>query len=329
MVMAALPGTALALDPGDSITLNPPTPATGSTIYAGYPFSFSGGGTIDGNVDNGYDTEVIYAPAGAAFVASGCPSDYNVAAMAIDEQFGGALAIYTHETSGTGPLLSPAGPYRYTAGVNGDVLPTVTNAGQYVACAYLNDLGDDTTYAYTPTPVTFTVSLPPGAGQPPQGFGGPSGKPTSAQLGLTVVPANPPLRAPGDNLLEISGHSDPSNGPVSLAVTVKDAGNFNGCAANEEQDEQITSADHGVILTYAQAVTINSAGTFRSPIAVNFKKAASGTAVFCVYLVAEPGSDVARGYYRQTFSASTVHKKPKKHKKLKKRKKHHTASKPK
>jgi hypothetical protein len=268
----------------------------------------------------------VYGPAGSAFVASGCPSDYQVAANEIDEQFGGPLSIYTHQTTGDAPLLAGSGPFNYSATVNGGRLsPTVTNAGRYVACAYLNTLFDTTTYAYTPTPAAFTVSLPPGAGSPPQSFGGPSGSPTSAQLGLTVVPAHPPLKAPGDNLLEISGHSDPSNGPVGLAVTLKDASQYNGCAANDEQDEQITSADHGVVFAYDQSITENSAGTFVSPIAVNFKKAASGTGVFCAYLVETLGQDNARGYYRQTFGVTTNAKSKKhkhtKHKKKKKKKK--------
>jgi hypothetical protein len=91
---------------------------------------------------------------------------------------------------------------------------------------------------------------------------------------------------------------------------LKSTRRFNGCAADDQLDLQITCADGGAVLTQYEKVTPSSAGNFLSPLALNFKKSVAGTAVVCAYLIDGFGDDLSVGYLR--FSAhkpGTVHKK--------------------
>jgi hypothetical protein len=314
LVVAVLPASALALDPNDSISISPPVPSSGSTIYAGYPFIFSGSGTNDGAAED-YAQEVLFTPAASTILRPTCPPSLSDAIQAIDEAYGGPGADASHSALGVADPFIGGGPFTYRAWVNSDVIPTVTDAGSYVACAYLyGDLGGGT-YAVSPAPVGFTVSLPPGSGTPPTGFGGPRGSGRPSNLTLEVAPRRSPIRAPGRNVIEVSGHFQPSVGAGFLTVTVKDTRHFNGCAANDEQDLQITRADSGAVLTEAEQVTPNSAGVFLSPVAMNYRKNARGTGVICAYLN-QLFDDVAVGFERFTLPATQAGHKPKpKHKK--------------
>jgi hypothetical protein len=305
-VCAAAPASAMALDPGDSISLTSVAPTTGQTIYAGYEFAFGGSGTVDGPDPDfsNYTESVLLTPASSPVFAAGCPSDYNVATDAIDMAYGqDSLAEYESDWGQDDLPLTGDGPSSYTwaAAVNDGVAPTVTNPGNYVACAYLIDetvqpSPTDDTFAVS-TPVAFTVQVPPGS-KPPGQFGGTPGKTgTPSNLGLTVKPAHSPIRAPGHNLLEISGRYDPTSGGAGLVVTLKSTRRYNGCAANDEQDTQVTAADGGVILTIFESVSANAAGAFKSPFALNFKKKLSGTYVICAYLT-QGDDDLLVGFDR-------------------------------
>jgi hypothetical protein len=298
VLCAVAPASALALDPSDSISLSPPS----ATVYGGYPFTFTGSGSVDGNTIDGYTQEVLFTPSSSPILTPACPADYNQTATAIEMAYGGPVVLAEHQADGVGSesiLAEEAGPYTYTAYVNGDVIPTVTAPGQYLACAYLIDeLDSSDTLAFSPSPVPFTVNDPPGTGTPPQSFGGPPGKTVRpSNLSLTVAPARSPIRAPGNNLINVSGRYDISSGEAGLTVTVKPTSNYNGCASNDQQDTQITAATGGAQLTYEEKVTANQAGKFTSPVALDFTHGASGTYVLCAYLV-QFSDDVAVGYDR-------------------------------
>jgi hypothetical protein len=254
----------------------------------------------------------------------GCPSDYELTVQQIEIANGGTLSLPEHEALGVGnplPLEGESGAFSWDASVNADVIPTVTSPGTNVACAYLiDDLNN--TLAVSPTPLDFTVTDPPGTTTPPGGFGGPApDDATPSDLTLTVAPTKPPVIA-GDNIIDVSGRADSSAGSAYLYVTVNDTRAYDGCAPGSEQDVQITEADKGALLAYAEQVTISEAGVFSAPVALNYKSSASGTGVICAYLEQEL-SDVAVGYERFTIKAhtkaSSKHHKKKKHKKKKKK----------
>lgn len=143
----------------------------------------------------------------------------------------------------------------------------------------------------------FTVLDAPGTGRAPTGFGGPH---DTSHHGLRIAARHNRVRSPGRNLLSISGSSDPENGPAGLIVTIKSARRFNGCAANDQQDLQITEADGGSVLVRYEQVSASSAGNFSSPVALNFRRRLRSTAVVCAYLVDGFGEDIAVGYLRLT-----------------------------
>jgi hypothetical protein len=318
-ICAASPASAVALDPGDSISLTGAAPITGQTIDAGYPFAFGGSGVVDGPDPDfsTYTESVLLAPASSPVFASGCPSDYNVATNQIELTYGhDALAEYESDLGNDDIPFDSAASFTWSAAVNDGVVTTVDSPGNYVACAYLIDLteyGSPTnTYAVS-APRAFTVEAPPGS-KPPGRFGGPRGKtPSSSSLGLTVKPAHPPIRAPGNNLIEISGLYDPTQGDAGLIVTLKSTRRYNGCAANDEQDTQVTSADGGVILSQYESVSANAAGAFKSPFALNFRKKLSGTYVICAYLHAGLDGDVLAGFHRFVAQGKPKHKRKPKH----------------
>jgi hypothetical protein len=295
-LVGSLPAVANAqLDPADTITLSAPS----GGIYVDYPFSFTGSGTVDGMDADDYQVEVLFTPSSSPILSGGCPSDVYATAQAIEEAYGGpdVIAQYSQEAI-TDPFLLEQGPYTYQAEVNGDVVPTVTAAGSYIACAYLGDDASGDAFAVS-SPTPFTVSDAPGTGTAPTGFGGPPGAREPSDVGLKVTARHRLLRAPGKNLLTISGTYDATSGPAGLIVTLKSTRRFNGCAANDNQDQQITQADGGAILSQYEQVTPSSSGNFSSPLALNFKKRVSGTAVLCAYLVEGGfGPDVSVGYLR-------------------------------
>jgi hypothetical protein len=302
LLCAVAPASALALDPSDSISLSPPS----GTVYGGYPFAFTGGGSVDGNTLDGYTQEVLFTPSSSPILSPACPTDYNQTATAIEMAYGGPIVLAEHEAEGVGSgsiLAGEAGPYSYTAYVNGDVIPTVTAPGRYLACAYLIDALDSSeTLAVSPSPLPFTVNDPPGTGTPPQSFGGPPGKTGSpSNLSLTVAPERSPIRAPGNNLINVSGRYDISSGEAGLIVTVEPTSKYNGCASNDQQDTQIVAATGGAELTYYEQVTANQAGKFTSPIALDFKRRVSGSYVLCAYLE-QFGDDIAVGFDRFTLN---------------------------
>ena len=318
-VLAAIwfPSAASAqIDPQDSITINAPVAGTGAghPIYASYPFSISGDLTVEGNLD-GYSEYVVYTPSTWRILTPSCSPDYAEVVQEIDIKGGGRLAIYSYEEEGVSPVLTAAGSYTYTAYVNGDTIPTLTNPGGYVACAYLFDsLSNDGPLAVSPTPIAFSVGEPAGSATPPGGFGGPPAHPGHASdLTLRVAPARPPIRAPGNNVIEISGRSDPSSGPAFITVTLKNTSSYNGCASNDQADTQITEADRGVMLAFDEQVTPSEAGVFEAPIALTYKRAARGSGVICAYLQ-QYFSDVAVGYERFSLPAATPKKRSSKHK---------------
>ncbi|MGO9899450.1 MAG: hypothetical protein ACLP0J_07105 [Solirubrobacteraceae bacterium] len=321
---AVLSSSALALDSADSITLTGTSSATGH-IYAGYPFAFNGNGAVDGNSFD-YQIEVLFVPTSEAASLSSCPADYAQTAQAIEIANGGTLSLSYHQALGVGdPLLGgESGPYTWDAPVNADLLPTVTAPGTNVACAYLiDDLNN--TLAVSPAPLVFTVVDPPGTDTPPGGFGGPPPNGgTPSDLTLTVAPQDPPIKAPGLNIINVSGRADSSAGYADVFVTLNDVTKYDGCAPDSQQDVQITQADGGSILAYAEQVTISQSGVFRAPIALNYKRAASGTGVICAYLD-QSLSDVAVGYERFTLTSSKAKAKAKTRSKAtaKARSKHH------
>jgi len=283
------------LDPADTISLSGPS----GRAYAGYPFTFTGTGTVDGDDAGDYAVAVLFTPSSSPILRGSCPADFAAAEQAIEQEYGGPDVIAQYSQEGIiDPLLLDQGAYRYEAQVNGDVVKTVTAAGSYIACAYLGDDSTDDTYAVS-RPVPFTVTDAPGTGTPPTGFGGGRGS-HEPSLGLKVT-ATHGIRAPGRNLLKISGRYDATTGPAGLVITLKSTRRFNGCAANDQQDLQITKADGGAVLASYEKVSPSSAGNFSSPLALNFKSRFAGTAVLCAYLIDGFGSDLAVGYLR--FSA--------------------------
>jgi hypothetical protein len=298
LAAAVVPAVASAqLDPADAITLSPPS----GHSYADYPFTFTGSGSVDGADAGDYAVAVLFTPSSSQILRGVCPSDLGATEQAIEQQYGGPDVIAQYSQLGImTPFLLGQGTYTYAAQVNGDVVKTVTTAGSYIACAYLGDDLSGDTYAVS-SPVAFTVTDAPGTGTAPTGFGGPRGTREPAHLGLKVAARHEPIRAPGRNLLKISGSYDATSGPAGLVVTLKSTKRFNGCAANDQQDLQITQADAGALLTRYEKVTASSAGKFSSPLALNFKKRFSGTAVVCAYLIDGFGDDLAVGYLR--FSA--------------------------
>ncbi len=290
----AMPGVAGAqLDPADTISLSAPS----GHVYADYPFSFTGSGTVDGDDADDYAVAVLFTPTSSPILRSGCPGDFIATEQAIEQEFGGPDAIAGFSQEGvTDPFLLEQGAYSYAAEVNGDVVKTVTAAGSYIACAYLGDDMTAESFAVS-SPVRFTVTDAPGTGTAPTGFGGPRGS-HEPPLGLKVISRPSRIRVPGRNLLTISGSYDATNGPAGLVVTVKSTRLHNGCAANDQQDEQITRADGGAVLTSFEEVTPSSAGRFASPLALNFKRRFAGTAVVCAYLIDGEGDDLAVGYLR-------------------------------
>jgi hypothetical protein len=311
----SLPAVASAqLDPADSISLTGLS-ATGGHAYVDYPFSFTGSGTVDGMDADDYDVEVLFTPSSSSILRGGCPSDFNATAQAIEEAFGGPDVIAEYSQEGiTDPFLLEQGAFTYTAEVNGDVVPTVTAAGNYIACAYLVDDGSDETFAVS-SPAAFTVSDAPGTGTAPTGFGGPPGSKEPSHLGLRVTEKHHPIRAPGRNLLTISGNDNDSVDTGSLIITVKPTRRYNGCAANDQEDQQIAKADGGAVLAYYESVSPSSSGNFSSPLALNFRKRVSESAVLCAYLVDGFGEDLAAGYLRFTpHPPRTTHRRtPKRH----------------
>jgi hypothetical protein len=304
VVCAVAPASALALDPSDSISLSPPS----GTVYGGYPFSFTGGGSVDGNTIDGYTEEVLFTSSSSPIPAA-CPADYSQTVTAIEMASGGPGALAEHQAEGVGSgsiLAGEAGPYTYTAHVNDNVIPTVTAPGHYLACAYLIDALDSSdTLAVSTSPVPFTVNDLPGTGTPPQSFGGPPGKTgRPSNLSLTVAPQRSPIRAPGNNLINVSGRYDVSTGEAGLTVTVEPTSKYNGCASNDQQDTQITAATGGAQLTYGEKVTANQAGRFTSPIALDFRRRVSGSYVLCAYLV-QGIDDIAVGYDRFNLNQAT------------------------
>jgi hypothetical protein len=298
LVAGMLPTAAFAGGSDSSISIAAPVASNGPVIYAGYPFSFSGHGTDDASAEI-YDVTVLYTPASSTILQPLCPSDLGAASQSIDEAFGGPDAVASYEALGvTNPALG-AGPFTYKAYVNSDVVPTVTSPGRWVACSFLTEEGGPTV-ASSPAPVHFTVKAPPGSGNPPSGFGGSPGSPRPPNLTLTVAPDHAPVRAPGFNLIDVSGHFDPSEGEAFLTVTLNNAKLFNRCAADDEQEVQITQADGGAVLTQSEQVVANSAGAFRSPVGLHFIKKVSGTGLICAYLN-QAFSDIAVGYYRFTL----------------------------
>jgi hypothetical protein len=299
-VLGAGVGSASALIPGDSVSITSISSPDGH-LYVDYPFSFNGGGSVTGEDPDGGDYEqiVLFTPASSSILQPSCPTDYVTAAEAVNMQYG-SLAAYESDPAVSDPFLLEDGPYTYTADVNDGVLATVTTPGRYVACAYLGDDESGDTFAVTPSPTPFTVSDPPGSSAPTM-FGGPPSKTRApVHLGLSIHPQHSPIRAPGRNLLEITGRYDATSGPAGLTVTVKPTSRYNGCASNDEQDEQVTRAENGAVLTFGEKVTPGASGRFSSPIALNFRKRFSGTAVVCAYLV-QGVDDLAVGYLR--FSA--------------------------
>ncbi len=253
---------------------------------------------MDGNDGGDYGVAVLFTPSASPILRGGCPASYAATAEAIEQAYGGPDVLAEYSALGlTTPALLEQGSYSWDADVNDDVVKTVTATGSYVACAYLGDEFTDATFAVS-SPVPFTVTDAPGTGTPPTGFGGPPGATEPGHLGLTVAPRHAPIRAPGHNLLEISGSYDATEGPAGLVVTIKSTKHFNGCAANDQQDVQITRADEGAVLTLFEQVTPSSAGNFSSPLALNFKRGFTGTAVVCAYLVDGFGDDLSRGYLR-------------------------------
>ena len=291
---AVTPGVAGAqIDPADTISLSAPS----GPVYADYPFTFTGSGSVDGADADDYAVEVLFTPASSPILSRGCPSDFLATEQAIEEAFGGPDAIAGYSEEGvTDPFLLEQGAYTYGAQVNGDVVKTVTAAGSYVACAYLGDDMTGESYAVS-SPVPFTVTDAPGTGTAPTGFGGPGGS-REPHLGLKITAKHGTIRAPGSNLLTISGSYDVTNGEAGLVVTLKSTRRFNGCAANDQEDLQITRADGGAVLTDYEGVTASSSGSFSSPLALTFRRRFTGTAVVCAYLKDGFGDDLAVGYLR-------------------------------
>jgi hypothetical protein len=332
VVFAAAPSAAVAVDPSDAITLSSATTPTGAPIYADYPFSFNGTGTTDGpdQVGGGYTEYAVFTPAPSPVFGSGCPRDFNVASEDIEMRYGGPdalAALISDPGSDNISLDGTAGPFAFAAAVNDDVVTTVDTPGAYVACAYLiDDVGSfsstDDTFAVS-QPFDFTVNEPPRTAAPGE-FGGPPGKTsTPSNLGLKIAVRHPPITAPGNDLLEISGRYDATmDAGVGLIVTVKPTAQYNGCAPNGEQDKQITeSGSGGAVLADYQPVSPSSTGTFSSPVALHFKRKSTKSYVLCAYLGQVATSDeILVGYERFTP------KKPKppahkQHKKTKKKKK--------
>jgi hypothetical protein len=293
----AVPSVAGAqLDPADTISLS----ALSGHVYADYPFTFAGSGTVDGADAGDYAVAVLFTPSSSPILRGGCPGDFGATEEAIEQEYGGPDDIAQYSQEGiTNPFPLDDGGYTYAAQVNGDVVKTVTAAGSYIACAYLGDDLSGDTYAVS-RPVPFTVTDAPGTGTAPTGFGGPRGS-HEPRLGLKVMAGHGRIHAPGRNLLKISGSYDATSGPAGLVVTVKSTKRFNGCAANDQQDLQITRADGGAVLTRYEKVAPSSAGNFSSPLAINFKRRFAGTAVLCAYLIDGFGDDLSVGYLR--FSA--------------------------
>jgi hypothetical protein len=179
------------LDPDDAISLSAPS----GHVYADYPFSFTGSGTVDGIDAGDYAVDVLFTPSSSPILRGGCPSDFGATVEAIEQAYGGpgVIAEYSQEAI-TDPFLLNQGGYSYAAEVNGDVVATVTAAGSYVACAYLGDDVSGDTYAVS-GPDSFTVTDAPGTGAAPTGFGGPPGAKKPSHLGLRVIAAHHPIRA--------------------------------------------------------------------------------------------------------------------------------------
>ncbi len=315
---ATVPSAAFALDPGDSISLSAPT----GKIYASYQFQFTGGGTVDGGTgDDGYSGYVVWAPSASSVFRSGCPQSYAAAAQAIDFAGGGPDTVASYEALLEPSILDGAGPYTYAAPVNDLTIPTLTAPGAYLACAYLMDGYLSETEAVSPAPVPFTVVNPPGSGAPPQGFGGPPGKGQRPSDLTLKVALGRPLRDPGENLLDVSGQFALTDGPAFLSVDIKPTSHYNGCASNDQQDQQITLAAGGAQVVDSEQVTANGDGQFKSPIALRLTRRVPGTYVVCAYLNQE-FSDVAVGYDRITVAKRPAHKKKHTTHKKKKPQKH-------
>jgi hypothetical protein len=293
VVMA--PASAAALDAADSISISPPRPP----VYVNDAFAFTGGGTVDGN-DFDYEESVLFVPAASPIMATSCPQDAATTIEAIDTAYG-PYADGSLSAVGFGTALGEfAGPYTYSAAVNGDVVPQVTAPGMFHACAYLTDAG--ATLAVSPAPVAFTVVDPPGTAAPPQGFGGPPGHTHRPADETLSVRAPRRIDSPGRNLLHIRGRYSVTSGEAGLAVTLKRTSHYNGCAANDEQDEQITRADGGAVISIFEKVEPNSVGIFDTPVALHFRRHVRGTMVLCAYLT-QSGDDLAVGYRRFTAPA--------------------------
>jgi hypothetical protein len=296
------PASAAALDPADSISLSAPQ----GHVYVDDPFSFAGAGAVDGN-DSDYEEGVLFVPAASPIMSTSCPQDTQTAVEEVDNAYGpGADASLSAIGAGTA-IGDEAGTYTYSATVNGDVLPQVTSPGTFHACAYLVDGLSGATLAVSPAPVAFTVSDPPGVGAPPKGFGGSPGHTDHPANETLSVVAPRRIDAPGRDLLHIHGRYAVTSGEAALAVTLKRTSHYNGCAANDEEDEQITRADGGAIVTLSERVTPNAVGVFDSPIALHFKRRVRGTLVLCAYLV-QSGDDLAVGAWR-----FTTHRRTRKH----------------
>jgi hypothetical protein len=314
MIVAAMiaavmiaPPTALGLDSADTISLSAPA----GPNDAGYPFTFTGGGVVDGDTggSDAYTAYVVWTPTSSPIFASGCPQDYASAAEAIDFADGDPDGVALDE--GEAVLSDPTqviGPYTYTATVNDEVVPILTTPGNYAACAYLMDDYSTVTYAVSPAPVPFSVVNPPGSATPPGGFGGPPsrrGHPSDLSLKVALTRR---LRDPGTNILDVTGQFAQENGSGFLNVDLKSTRRYNGCASNDEQDEQITLSDGGAELAVSEQTTPNGDGIFRSPVAVRIKRRVPGTYVVCAYLN-QDFADVAVGFDRITVPKLVTHKK--------------------
>jgi hypothetical protein len=290
VTVAAAP-SASALNSNDSITLSGPS----TQAEVGQTWSLTGGGTDDGTDIS--QPLILQTPASAGILTPSCPTSYAAAQSAIEAKYGEETAELDEIEGAPGPFPDEPGPYTFTATVNGGLAPSVTEAGSYVACAYLVTQMDADPDAPPPgetdavsSPLTYSVTAPAGSGTP---------APSPGEK-LTVAPTRLPVRPKGLNLIKVSGIIDGGEGRASLSVTLKNTRTYNGCASTAEQDEQLTRASGGRTLALLESVTAsNGAGRFSAPVEMNFTKhpPRAGTYELCAYL--EAGfSNIASGSYR-------------------------------